>query len=108
MKIPLRDAGAISIGIELVVSVIIGLVAGAWLDRRFATGPWLTLVGIIVGSAAGFRSLIKYGQRAQARAEREEREDAANATTAVKEPSNTSDPSNEPDASSNEPPAPRD
>ncbi len=107
MKIPLRDAGAISIGIELVVSVIIGLVAGAWLDRRFATGPWLTLVGIIVGSAAGFRSLIKYGQRAQARAEREEQQDAANAATA-KEPSKTTDPSNDPDASSSEPTAPRD
>lgn len=74
MKIPLRDAGAISIGIELVVSVIIGLSAGAWLDRRFGTSPWLTLVGIMVGSAAGFRSLLQYTKRAAAREEREDRE----------------------------------
>lgn len=79
VKIPLRDAGAISIGIELVVSVIIGLVAGAWADRRFATAPWLTLLGIMVGSAAGFRSLIAYGKRAQARAEREDREESKSA-----------------------------
>jgi F0F1-type ATP synthase assembly protein I len=74
VKIPLRDAGAISIGIELVVSVILGLVAGAWLDRRFGTGPWLTLLGIVVGSAAGFRSLLQYTRRAAAREEREDRE----------------------------------
>ncbi len=74
MKIPLRDAGAISIGIELVVSVIIGLVAGSWLDRRFGTAPWLTLLGIVVGSAAGFRSLLRYTKRAAAREEREDRE----------------------------------
>lgn len=74
MKIPLRDAGAISIGIELVVSVVLGLMAGAWLDRRFGTGPWLTLVGIGFGSAAGFRSLLRYTRRAAAREEREDRE----------------------------------
>ncbi len=82
MKIPLRDAGAISIGIELVVSVVLGLLAGAWLDRRFGTGPWLTLLGIVIGSAAGFRSLLKYTQRAAAR---QEREDAAE--EAAKKPS---------------------
>lgn len=93
MKIPLRDAGAISIGIELVVSVVIGLVAGAWLDRRFGTGPWLTLVGIMVGSAAGFRSLIQYGKRAQARAEKEDREQADAAANA---PPKSIDPSKDP------------
>lgn len=76
VKIPLRDAGAISIGIELVVSVIIGLVAGAWADRRLATAPWLTLLGIMIGSAAGFRSLLAFSKRAQARAEREDREES--------------------------------
>ncbi len=94
MKIPLRDAGAISIGIELVVSVIIGLVAGAWLDRRFGTTPWLTLVGIIIGSAAGFRSLIRYSKRAAAREEREDqaREDLEKSKTTT----DTSEP-NDPD-----------
>lgn len=93
MKIPLRDAGAISIGIELVVSVVIGLVAGAWLDRRFATGPWLTLLGILIGSAAGFRSLIQYGKRAQARAEKEERDEArANASEQETPPTEPRDP----------------
>lgn len=80
MKISLRDAGAISIGIELVVSVIIGLVAGAWFDRRFGTGPWLTLLGIVFGSAAGFRSLLQYMKRAAARQEREDRAREANET----------------------------
>jgi F0F1-type ATP synthase assembly protein I len=83
VKIPLRDAGAISIGIELVVSVVLGLLAGAWLDRRFGTGPWLTLLGIAIGSAAGFRSLLQYTRRAAARMEREDAaEEAAKKPTA--------------------------
>ncbi|MDP3275842.1 MAG: AtpZ/AtpI family protein [Deltaproteobacteria bacterium] len=85
MKIPLRDAGAISIGIELVVSVMLGLGVGVWLDRRFATGPWLTLVGIVVGSAAGFRSLLRFANKAQ---RREEQESALEDSHKVSERSN--------------------
>lgn len=72
-----RDARAISIGIEFVVSVLLGLGAGRWLDNRFHTGPWLTLVGIVLGSAAGFRSLIVMMKENEKRAEREESEEAA-------------------------------
>jgi ATP synthase protein I len=86
LKIPLRDAGAISIGIELVVSVVLGLVAGGWLDRRFGIAPWMTLVGIALGSAAGFRSLLRYTRRAAARQEREDR-----AESALEEKQRTSD-----------------
>jgi len=48
-----------SIGIELGLSVVIGLIAGQWLDRRFGTQPWLTLVGLLFGVAAGFRTVYK-------------------------------------------------
>ncbi len=66
MKLNQSNAAGISIGIELVVSVLLGLGLGYWLDRRFGTSPWLTLVGIVLGSAAGFRSLLRLARRAGA------------------------------------------
>ena len=48
-----------SVGIELGASIVVGLVGGNWLDGYFGTEPWLALFGLIVGSIAGFRSLIR-------------------------------------------------
>ena len=84
IKIPLRDAGAISIGIELVVSVVLGMSAGLWLDKKFHSAPALALVGIILGSIAGFRSLLRFMKRAQARAEKEELLEASEAAQNAK------------------------
>lgn len=46
-----------ALGIELALSVVIGLLAGQWLDGKLSTEPYLTLVGLILGVIAGFRSL---------------------------------------------------
>lgn len=32
---------------------------GWWLDGRFGTGPWLMIVGILLGAAGAFYSLVK-------------------------------------------------
>lgn len=54
-----------SMGIAMVVSTLIGLVIGIYLDRFFDTKPWLTLIFLIFGIAAGFRNIYemtrKYG-----------------------------------------------
>lgn len=50
---------ASTLGIELVVSVLIGAGAGYWLDKRLNTFPWLTVVGLILGAAAGFLSAYR-------------------------------------------------
>jgi ATP synthase protein I len=47
-----------SVGIELVISTVLGLLGGRWLDSKFSTEPWLTLVGLLLGVFAGFRSLF--------------------------------------------------
>lgn len=52
----MRHAG---IGIEMLVSVLIGTFGGYGLDRLFHTKPWLMIIGFIFGSAAGFRSLFR-------------------------------------------------
>jgi ATP synthase protein I len=51
------DASAL--GVELVVSVLIGAGAGYWLDKRLNTFPWLTVIGLILGATAGFFSAYK-------------------------------------------------
>jgi F0F1-type ATP synthase assembly protein I len=48
-----------SMGIELGLSVMIGLIGGQWLDKRFGTEPWLLLLGLVFGMAAGFRSVFR-------------------------------------------------
>jgi ATP synthase protein I len=48
-----------SVGIELALSVVVGLVGGMWLDKHFSTEPVLMLVGLIVGVIAGFRSVYQ-------------------------------------------------
>jgi len=55
-----------SMGIAMVVSTFIGLVMGIYLDKYFGTKPWLTIIFLIFGIAAGFKNIYtlsrKYGQ----------------------------------------------
>lgn len=48
-----------SLGIELVVSVLIGAGAGYLLDRWLGTKPWLMIIGLIFGAVAGFRDAYR-------------------------------------------------
>ena len=47
------------IGIMFVVSTAIGLGIGHYLDRWLGTGPWGTLIFILLGMAAGFVNLFR-------------------------------------------------
>ena len=48
-----------SIGITLVVATVIGLVGGYYADRWLGSKPWLTLLGLGMGIAAGFVNLFR-------------------------------------------------
>ncbi len=54
-----------SMGIAMVVSTVIGLVIGIYLDKLFGTKPWLTIIFLLLGIAAGFKNMYetarKYG-----------------------------------------------
>ena len=56
---------ASSIGLSLVFAIVIGLVAGLFIDRKIGTAPWFTLIFLILGIIAGFRNVFyifkKYG-----------------------------------------------
>ena len=47
-----------SLGLQVALSIFIGLGVGVFLDRRvFNTTPWLTLIFLGLGIAAGFRNI---------------------------------------------------
>ena len=54
-----------AVGITLVVATVIGLAGGYYLDRWLGTSPWLTLVGLLFGIAAGFVNLFRAVKRAE-------------------------------------------
>ena len=59
-----RMLGALStVGITLVVATVIGYFIGHYLDGRFGTTPWLTLVFLLLGIAAGFKNLYDQTRR---------------------------------------------
>ena len=50
---------AFSFGLTLLLAMFLGFTAGGWLDRRLGTDPWLALLGLVLGVAAGFRILFR-------------------------------------------------
>lgn len=44
---------------SLFAGVVSGLLAGWLLDRWLGTKPWLLVVGVVVGAAAGFYELVR-------------------------------------------------
>ena len=60
---------ASTLGLELGVSVVIGVLFGMWLDRVAGTTPWLMILFLVLGLVAGFRGILRAAQRTE-RAER--------------------------------------
>lgn len=58
-------AGFLAVGLELAVAIIVGRFGGAYLDKLLGTAPYLEYVGLFLGIAAGFRSLIVLARKAQ-------------------------------------------
>ena len=57
--------GLVNVGVTLVVATALGLGLGLWLDRTFHTSPWLTLIFLFFGIAAGFVNLFREVTRAE-------------------------------------------
>lgn len=52
-----------SLGMSVALSIVIGLFAGYWLDKKFDTGPVLLLIGLAFGIAAGFSNIVRAGKK---------------------------------------------
>ncbi|MGD9008661.1 MAG: AtpZ/AtpI family protein [Desulfobacteraceae bacterium] len=46
-----------SLGLQVALSIFIGFGIGRYLDKRFDTDPWLTVVFFLLGVAAAVRNL---------------------------------------------------
>jgi ATP synthase protein I len=62
-----------TVGLELVLSLLVGLLAGRWLDGKLGTSPWLTVIGVAYGVAAAVRALYRAARQATREAEELER-----------------------------------
>ena len=64
---------ASSVGLELGLSVVFGVLFGRWLDGKLGTAPWLMIVFLVLGLVAGFRSVLRAVHRLDRAAEVEAR-----------------------------------
>jgi F0F1-type ATP synthase assembly protein I len=47
------------LGLQFVVSILLCLYLGQWLDRKLGTAPWLLLLGVFAGAGFGFWSMYR-------------------------------------------------
>ncbi len=64
-------------GISMVAATFIGLAIGYRLDRWLGTSPWLTLIFLGLGIAAGFRNIFVMTSRELKRQQEENRDEHA-------------------------------
>ena len=56
----LRTVAMLStLGLTMVIATMIGLAIGVWLDSKLNTSPWLTIIFLLIGIAAGFNKVIQ-------------------------------------------------
>jgi len=46
-----------SLGLQVALSIFIGLAVGIYIDRRWGTAPGFTLIFLCLGIAAGYRNI---------------------------------------------------
>jgi ATP synthase protein I len=54
-----------SVGLEMGIAVAIGTGVGYLGDNHFGTKPWLLLVGLLIGTAAGFKGMYDAAKKYQ-------------------------------------------
>lgn len=64
-----------TLGIEIVLSVAVGLLGGQWLDKKFGASPWFTLIGLAYGLAAASRAVYRALKQANKDAEELDRKE---------------------------------
>jgi F0F1-type ATP synthase assembly protein I len=49
----------VGVGTEIAVPLLVGVLLGRWLDKRFGTEPWILIAGSLLGMAAGFLAFFR-------------------------------------------------
>ena len=53
------------LGVQFVVTILVFLFIGQWLDRKLGTTPWLLLAGVLLGAALGFWMMLRVAKEAE-------------------------------------------
>lgn len=70
-----RELGGMgSLGLEIALSIVLPLLLGSWLDKRWETGPWMSVVGFVLGLATAARTVVRAMRAMKKVAEKEEAE----------------------------------
>ncbi|OGQ23176.1 MAG: hypothetical protein A3I05_02765 [Deltaproteobacteria bacterium RIFCSPLOWO2_02_FULL_44_10] len=48
-----------AVGFQLAASVIVGLLGGAWIDKKIGSSPWLAVLGLTLGFVGGLWNMIR-------------------------------------------------
>ena len=59
--------------VQFVITILICLYAGMWLDRKLGTAPWLLVLGVVVGASAGFFTMYHVLMAENRKADRDKR-----------------------------------
>lgn len=74
-KGPIRALASLGgMGFVLAALTLLGWLLGSYLDKRFGTSPWLSLIGSLLGMAAGFFEVMTIVRRAEREDAGEERQ----------------------------------
>jgi F0F1-type ATP synthase assembly protein I len=75
MKDEYKAVGSWStLGLEIVLSMLVGFFGGRWIDGKLGTDPWISIVGFFFGCAAAVRAIQRTLAEMKAVTAREERE----------------------------------
>jgi hypothetical protein len=85
-----------TVGLEVVVAIIVGLLAGRWLDGRFDTAPYLAVVGFFFGVATAVKAIVRAWRDMQREAAREELEEGNPAPLFDSKPPDSKPPDSKP------------
>lgn len=69
-----------AVGFEMALSVVIGLGIGYYLDKWLGTAPWLMILWLGFGFAAGVRSLYRAAKRSEKESEQREKDEEGRGT----------------------------
>jgi ATP synthase protein I len=61
-----------AVGIEVAVAIVIGTFGGQWVDRRFGTAPWFTIIGFVAGVGAAIKALVRVTREYRKRLQEED------------------------------------
>ena len=52
-----------AVGLEFGIAIALGYFLGAWLDEQAGTTPYLMILFVVLGAAAGMKSLLRVAKK---------------------------------------------